>query len=189
MHYNDEVIPVVHTNHRVSLCTRHSLQNKCTCDFFGHPLGLNLWLWYSGPPSLPICYAKQLWMMKWCEIMMVLPGRGVFEAKKVTSESDWALIHCDRCFADERIEKKKNETKRNCLNPLFFPFSWRLSFFMFYTNTPFTMTQSVQYSCFEVCKLWRDIACRLKVTLSNNASAKDQWHNQSVKVVIDIKQT
>ena len=119
MHYNDKVIPVVHTNHRVSLCTRHSLQNKCTCDFFGHPLGLNLWLWYSGPPSLPICYVKQLWMMKWCEIMMVLPGRGVFEAKKVTSESDWALIHCDRCFADERIEKKKNETKRKCLNPLF----------------------------------------------------------------------
>ena len=99
----------------------HFLQSKCACDLFGHPLGLNLWLWYSGPPSLPICYAKQLWMIKWCEIMMVLPGRGVFEAKKVTSESDWALIHCDRCFADERIEKKKNETKRKCLNPLFFP--------------------------------------------------------------------
>ena len=25
-----------------SLCTMHSLQSKCTCDLFGHPLGLNL---------------------------------------------------------------------------------------------------------------------------------------------------
>ena len=27
---------------------------------FGHPLGLNLRLWCSGPPTLPIFYAKQL---------------------------------------------------------------------------------------------------------------------------------
>ena len=49
----------VYTNHSF-LCTMHSLQSKCTCDLFGHPLGLNLWLWCSGPPTLPMCYAKQL---------------------------------------------------------------------------------------------------------------------------------
>ena len=42
---------------------------------------------------------------------MVLPGRGVNQAKKVKSESDWALIHCDRCFADEGIENKKQMPK------------------------------------------------------------------------------
>ena len=38
----------------------HSLQSKCICDLFGHPLGLNLRLWCSGPPTLPMFYAKQL---------------------------------------------------------------------------------------------------------------------------------
>ena len=32
----------VYTNHRGSLCTMHSLQSKCTCELFGHPLGLTL---------------------------------------------------------------------------------------------------------------------------------------------------
>ena len=29
-------------------------------DDFDHPLGLNIWLWCSRPPTLPMCYAKQL---------------------------------------------------------------------------------------------------------------------------------
>ena len=29
-------------------------------DDFGHPLGLNICLRCSGPPTLPMCYAKQL---------------------------------------------------------------------------------------------------------------------------------
>ena len=33
----------VHTNHS-SLCTMHSLQSKCTCELFAHPLVLNIWL-------------------------------------------------------------------------------------------------------------------------------------------------
>ena len=41
-------------------CTIHSLQSKCTSDLFDTTLGLNLWLWCSGPPTLPMCYANQL---------------------------------------------------------------------------------------------------------------------------------
>ena len=38
------VIVTVHANHSF-LCTMHSLQSKCTCELFAHPLGLNLWLY------------------------------------------------------------------------------------------------------------------------------------------------
>ena len=38
-----------------SLFTMHSLQSKCTCKLFGHPLRSNLWLWRSRPPTLPMC--------------------------------------------------------------------------------------------------------------------------------------
>ena len=42
MQYNN--FHPVHKNHRGALCTMLSLQSKCTCDPFGHPLGLNLGL-------------------------------------------------------------------------------------------------------------------------------------------------
>ena len=37
----------------------HSLQCKCICELFSHPLGLNLCLWCSGKPTLSMCFAKQ----------------------------------------------------------------------------------------------------------------------------------
>ena len=39
----DIIISLLRTNHSL-LCTWHSLQNKCTCEFFAHPLVLILWL-------------------------------------------------------------------------------------------------------------------------------------------------
>ena len=73
-----------------SLCRMHSLHSKCICDLFAHSLGLNLWLGCSGPPTVPMWYAKQECIVN-IKLWFVCTGKSSFYSCTVLTLPDTSV--------------------------------------------------------------------------------------------------